>query len=73
MLAGMQRSLFEEDVAAVEAQLDTLLPAEKKPLRNVRRENRYRIIFRESQRPSNRPQPKAVLTVRAHCTTSEMQ
>lgn len=33
-LAGMQRSLFEEDVdadiAAVEAQLDTLLPAEEK-------------------------------------------
>lgn len=33
-LAGMQRSLFEEDmdadIAAVEAQLDTLLPAEEK-------------------------------------------
>jgi hypothetical protein len=33
-LAGMQRSMFEEDmdadIAAVEAQLDTLLPAEEK-------------------------------------------
>ena len=42
-LAGMQRSLFEEDmdadIAAVEAQLDTLLPAEEKaaPARRARK------------------------------------
>jgi len=39
----MQRSLFEEDadadIAAVEAQLGTLLSPEKKKLRCIRREN----------------------------------
>lgn len=74
-LAGMQRSLFEEDadIAAVEAQLDTLLPVEEKTLRTVLRENRSRCIFRESQKRSNRPQPKAALTARVHCVTSVMK
>lgn len=76
-LAGMQRSLFEEDVdadiAAVEAQLDKLLPDKEKAPRNVRCEKRYRPIFRGSQKPSNQPQLKAALTARAYCATSVMK
>lgn len=45
----------------------------KNQLRNVRHENRYRPISRVSQKLSNRPQPKAVLTARAHCVTSAMR
>lgn len=81
-LAGMQRSLFEEDmdadIAAVEAQLlkrnwiRCSLP-KKKPPRNVRRENLYRPIFHGSQKQSNPPQRKAALTARVRCVTSAMK
>lgn len=46
---------------------------EKTPSRKVRRENRYRPISRVSQKLSNQPQPKAVLTARAHYVTSAMR
>lgn len=63
-LARQQRSLFEEDadIAAVEAQLDTLLPTEEKAAPD-----------RPARKPLPSHQPKAALTVRAYCVTSVMK
>lgn len=59
-----QRSLFEEDadIAAVEAQLDTLLPTEEKAAPD-----------RPARKPLPSHQPKTALTVRAYCVTSVMK